>query len=259
MNEKFDLTPAADKQAVATRNGVSPPTSGDVLSFVEIFLRRWRWLLIGGVVSGLMGFAGGLFLWRNSFTAPAQLIRYDSPNAVEVFGNRQAAPQTLPSILHSPELLQRVAAQAHPPLSASALAANLRVMPEHDSDIIVVTVSGGHASAAADLVNLYAHEAVQFTKDMQARAASEIVRFSTQQLARVESEIAVANRQLEGSPAKASTNAFAPRASSLAEKVQDARDELAGLLGQYTDAHPLVQAKRAEIAALQNELASERS
>ena len=69
-------------------------TAADVLPLIETILRRWHWLLTGGAALGAVGFIAGVFLWKSSYTAPAQLMRYESPNAVEVFGIRQAAPQT---------------------------------------------------------------------------------------------------------------------------------------------------------------------
>ncbi|HSY19684.1 MAG TPA: hypothetical protein VK815_15180, partial [Candidatus Acidoferrales bacterium] len=243
---------------VHARNGAAEGKAADFLPLLEAVLRQWRWLVAGGAVLGVLGFIAGFAFWKSSYTAPAQLMRYESPNAVEVFGVRQAAPQTLPSILHSPELLQRVGTKASPPVSADVLAANLRIMPEHDSDIIVVTVTGLNPQKTLDLANLYAREAVRYTQEMQAKAAGEIIQFTKQQLERTESEIAAVNRQEQIPPSSASTT-MAPQASTLVVKIQSARDDLAGLLARYTDAHPLVQAKRAEIAALENELPSQAS
>lgn len=236
-------------------NGVTPSNAAELLPLLETVLRRWQWLLIGGAALGAFGFIAGFILWRSSYTAPAQLMRYESPNAVEVFGIRQAAPQTLPSILHSPELLQRVGAKASPPISADVLAATLRIMPEHDSDIIVVTVTGRNPRETVNLANLYAQEAVRYTQEMQAKAASEIIQFTKQQLARAEVEINAVNRQESYQPS-ATLAAIALPATTLVEKIQAARADLAGLLARYTDAHPLVLAKRAEIAALEKELPS---
>jgi protein involved in polysaccharide export with SLBB domain/capsular polysaccharide biosynthesis protein len=239
-----------------SRNGAAGSSAVDFLPLLEAVLRQWRWLVAGGGALGVLGFIAGFAVWKSSYTAPAQLMRYESPNAVEVFGVRQAAPQTLPSILHSPELLQRVGAKANPPVSADMLAANLRIMPEHDSDIIVVTVTGRNPQKTVDLANLYAREAVRYTQEMQAKAAGEIIQFTKHQLEQVESEIAAVNRQ-EQLPSFSS--AIVPQTSTLVEKIQSARDDLAGLLARYTDEHPLVQAKRAEIAALEKELPSQAS
>jgi len=251
------MVPAPATPAGPLRNGASHSNAGanaaDLLPLLEAVLRRWQWLLIGGAALGVLGFIGGIVLWKFSYIAPAQLMRYESPNAVEVFGVRQAAPQTLPSILHSPELLQRIGAKVSPPVSADVLAANLRIMPEHDSDIIVVTVTGRNPHKTLELVNLYSREAVRYTQEMQAKAAGEIIQFTKQQLARVEAEIAAVNHQGVNLPTAAST-AISPQPSVLVEKIQSARADLAGLLARYTDAHPLVQAKRAEIDALEKEL-----
>jgi len=253
-----DLVVPATRHSGRLRNTAPLPHTGanaaDLLPLLEAILRRWWWLLTGSVVLGLLGFIGGFALWKSSYTAPAQLMRYESPNAVEVFGIRQAAPQTLPSILHSPELLQRVGARADPPISAEVLAATLRVMPEHDSDIIVVTLTGRDPQKTLELVNLYSREAVRYTQEMQGKSAGEIIQFTKQQLARTESEISNVNHQGVNLP-PASSVTMAPQTSTLIEKIQAAHDDLAGLLARYTDAHPLVQAKRAEIAALEKESA----
>src|SRR5258706_511531 len=137
------------------RDGAPHLNAVDLWPFIEALGLRWRWLAIGGAGMGLFGFLCGLVFWKSSYTAPVQLVRYDSPSAAEVFGFRPAAPQTFASLLRSPDLLRRVAAKAHPPISADALVDALRVMPERNSDIIVAAVSGRDAKADVDLANLY--------------------------------------------------------------------------------------------------------
>ena len=190
MHERQTSRPAAfgfpGRGAGNSHYGATGANAAELVPLLETVARRWHWLLAGGATLAFLGFVAGLIFWKTSYTAPAQLIRYDSPNAEQVFGARQAAPETLPSILHSPELLQRVGAEANPPVSAEVLINNLRVMPEHDSDIIVVTLAGPDPKATVNLVNLYAGEAVRFTQEMQARAADEIIQFATQQLEQIE-------------------------------------------------------------------------
>jgi hypothetical protein len=113
--------PAPASAASHSHNGAAGLNAAEVLPLAEAVWRHWYWLFIGGAALGILGFAAGLLFWKTSYTAPAQLIRYDSPNAEQVFGARQAAPATLPSILHSPELLQRVGAKADPPVPADIL------------------------------------------------------------------------------------------------------------------------------------------
>src|SRR5258708_7313205 len=81
-------------------NGSARSNAGELVPLLEVVLRRWRWLLTGGVLLGMAGAAAGLIFGKTTYTAPIQLIRYDSPNAEQVFGARQAAPETLPTILH---------------------------------------------------------------------------------------------------------------------------------------------------------------
>jgi len=258
-----NLEPRAQSNG-GSSSRTSPPTprhsnAADLWPLVELLLRSWSWLLASVVLCGALAFACGLLFWRTSWTAPAQLIRYDSPSAAEVFGARQTAEQTLPSILHSPELIERVVSKASPPISASALAASVKVMPEHDSDIIVVTVTGRDREATKDLVNLYAREATRFTQGMQAKAANEVAQFATWQLSQVESEIAAENPSDLELPAAPMTAKVALSTSTLVARIEAARADLADLLGRYTEAHPFVRQKRAAIAALESEYASSTS
>jgi protein involved in polysaccharide export with SLBB domain/capsular polysaccharide biosynthesis protein len=260
-SRRADFTPAGASSH--GRNGATNSNAAELMPLVETVLHRWPWLVLGGLLPAILGCAAGLALWKTSYTAPAQLIRYDSPNAEQVFGVRQAAPETLPSILHSPDLLQHVGAEAKPPVAADVLMQNLRVMPEHDSDIIVITLTAQNPATAVDLANLYAREAVRFTQDMQAKAANEVVRFATQQLGQIEAEIKSTGRprQISTQTAQIIPTIEAggppsdPRIDKIVERYEAANDDLADLLARYTDAHPLVQAKRAEIAALLQEQA----
>ena len=239
------------------RNGTRGSSPALLWPMLQALFRRWHWLIAGGLALALVGFAGGLRLWKTGWTAPAQLIRYDSPNAVEVFGIRQAAPATLPSLLHSPDLLQRVSAKADPPVAVDILGNRLRVMPEHDSEIIVVTITGEDPSATLALVNLYAGEAVRFTQEMQAKAANEIVQFATEQIGHIDVEIDSANCQAVNLGSGSASTGIAPLISTVIDRIQAARLDLAVLLAKYTEAHPAVTAKRAELVALQKELPSQ--
>ena len=63
--------------------------------------RRWGWLFLGGVVFAAAGGAAGLRLCQNRYTAAAQLVYYESPNAAEVFKPRPTTLQTLSSQLRA--------------------------------------------------------------------------------------------------------------------------------------------------------------
>lgn len=258
MNEQadFNANPGQRNGAPglsAGRNGTATPPSVDVWSFAEILLLRWRWPALAGVVLAAAGLLFGLVHWHSTYTAPAQLISYNAPSAIALFGQREISGQTLVGVLRSPELLQAAGAQARPPVSAATLAGGLNIMPDHNSDIIVAAVTDKTPQRALELANLYAGEAVRFTQKMQAQSATEMDEFFSRQLTNTDIQISALDAQTGALPAP-ETNAVAP-AGPLLEQLQTAQGELVALLAKYTDAHPLVQAKRAEIAALDKELA----
>ncbi|HWW03068.1 MAG TPA: hypothetical protein VNZ64_25430 [Candidatus Acidoferrum sp.] len=261
MNEQPDLTPSAgngngEPAAKFHRNG-GTDSLPDYWSFAEmLLLRRWFWLVTGAALLGLLGFAAGLHLWKSTYTAPAQLIVYNSPNAAEIFGERQISPHTIVSVLRSPELLESAGAQATPAVSAATLNQHLSVMPDHNSDIIVVTVTMDGPQNAMELVNHYANEAVRFTKKLQAASAAELSAFFAEQLAKVDTGISTLDQQAQSLPVTAFTAVPTPASNPLAQELQAARVKLVDLLGTFTEASLPVKSQHAKIAALENELAS---
>ncbi|HEY6168720.1 MAG TPA: polysaccharide biosynthesis/export family protein [Verrucomicrobiae bacterium] len=221
--------------------------------FIELFVKRWVWLLLGGAALAAAAWEAGMWLLQTHFTAVAQLIYYESPNVAEVFRPRQITLQTLASQLRAPELLERVGAKAEPPLSAEGLAANSRVVPERGAEVVTLSVTGTNLSASVELANLYAREAVRYTQEIQGKDAAEIDRYVKQQLAQIDAEVSVISQQLRSLPRSALQSAAHP--AQLSEKLQSAREELAALQGRYTDAHPAVQAQQAKVAALEKFLA----
>ena len=226
----------------------------DFLPFVENLLRHWPLLLMGGLAMAIIGVLVGAFFWRPNFSASAQLVAYESPNATEVFGQRQVSPQTIASVLKSPELFREIGARMDPPVTASDLNDFIDITPERDSDTVNITAVGETPKEAVDLVNLYASQAVRFTQHLQARSAEELDQFYTVQMQRIAGEIAALDKEAQSLPREVLTQVTAPQPNSLLEQLQKARVNLAQLLSKYTDRHPLVQAQRAEIAAIETQL-----
>lgn len=226
----------------------------ELLPFAETLYHRWPLLLFGGAALALIGLLAGAYFWTPNFTASAQLIAYDSPNATEIFGANQVSPQTITSVLRSPELLREAGTHMDPPQSASDLENQFDIAPDRDSDTVTVTATADSAKRAVDLANLYANEAVRFTQRLQARSADELDQFYGAQIARVNSEIANLDKEAQSLPREVLTQVTAPQPNSLLDQLQTARIQLAQLLSKYTDMHPLVQAQRAEIAAIETQL-----
>jgi capsular polysaccharide biosynthesis protein/Mrp family chromosome partitioning ATPase len=227
--------------------------------------RRWYVLAVVALGLGGLGFISGYKYWHSTYTASVQLIRDDSPRTVELFGERQVAPQTYSSLLHAPELLQRVAKKANPPITPEALAGQVQVAPEYNSDIIFINATAKDPQEAIDLANLYADETVKFTRERQAAQAKEIVQAVTAQLVPMETEITNLNRMPRAMPqvsfgshaiaTPSSVVTGSPPNTALIEKIEEARVQLAEMLATMKDEHPDVIRQKAKLAALQNQLA----
>jgi protein involved in polysaccharide export with SLBB domain/capsular polysaccharide biosynthesis protein len=226
--------------------------AADLLPFVNALGRHWIWLLLGGVAMAIAGLLCGLFFWKNNYTASAQLLRQTSTRVMEVLGDRELEPNTYASLLRAPELLQRVAAQARPPLPAESLAKKLNITPERNSDVLLITISTADQQSAVDLANLYAREAVRFTQELQTNAAARVNLFVSQQLAPVEDEITVLNKAPQRAAVRRAGAVAAP--SQLLERLQAARLELIDLQARLMDRHPLVREQQAKIAAIESQL-----
>ncbi|MDB6017631.1 MAG: Polysaccharide export protein [Pedosphaera sp.] len=252
------------------------PAPFDAWCFIEILMRRWRLLLLSGFLLAALAALGGLIVWKHTYTAVAQLLRYEPMGIDEFFKPPALTPDTFAGVLKAPELLQRVAAKSQPPVSAEVLAKSVFVKPDIDSDLVKVAVKGRNPQGAVNLANLYAAEAVGFMKDLQQRAASEVNRnYLSNQLAQMNQDVnalqdqfrilphsgAVAGKltQIGGTVSNLTQQLqMTPRTSivtaRLTEKLQIALEELSTLTRRYTEAHPLVQQQRAQIDALRTEI-----
>src|SRR5437870_5266984 len=84
-------------------------SAADALPFLEALRRHWWWLAAGGAAFALVGFLFSIAVWKDSYTASAQLLRQEPERLTEVLGERELASDTYASLLRAPELLQRVA------------------------------------------------------------------------------------------------------------------------------------------------------
>ncbi len=226
----------------------------DAWLFIEVLRARWHWVVFGGLLSCVLGFLGSSYLWKPGFIASARLIRNESPRTAEVFAYQTLTPQTYVSLLRSPELLNHVASLAKPPLPPDKFVKRLRITPERDGDVVLAEVAGPTKDAAMATANLYVDEAVRFTKQLQSNAAEEVRQFVGPQLTQLESEIAALKNAKPSLP-KALPPVVAPRPSPLALKLQKSREELVDALTQYMETHPIVQAARAKVKSLEDQLA----
>jgi protein involved in polysaccharide export with SLBB domain/capsular polysaccharide biosynthesis protein len=224
----------------------------DAWPFLFAMMSRWKWCLgIAGTFAAI-GCIGGILVWKSTFTASSQIVRYESPTSHEVLGDQQVGMETFASVLRAPELVAEVAAKAQPPVSAEWLGEHLKVTPEHDSDVVTISIAGKTRESGVALANLYAEEAVRFTRERQAKSAGEVSQFLTKQLTPVENEIHTLDKSPELKPSK--IDPAVARTRSLTDKLTQARADLAELLSHYTELHPAVREQRAKIAAIEAQI-----
>jgi len=209
----------------------------------------------------------------------------------EPFKPRQLSVPTLVSFMKSPAVLQRVAEQTQ--LPARSIAPGLKITPERNTDLInLAFATTRSAQTAVRVLNAFGNEVVRLTHEMQAREAAEMNRLLKQQLAKAEDDLRAVNRELLNFAQQAGLisadkeidaylhslgdldmrcettridyetldlkiNALERELASnnpLTERVQVARDKLAELLQQYTEANPLVEEQKATVTELEARL-----
>jgi protein involved in polysaccharide export with SLBB domain/capsular polysaccharide biosynthesis protein len=229
----------------------------DPWSLIRPALGRWYWLIVGGVIGVTLGGAFGVWAWRTYYVATAQIIRYDSPAASESYRPAQLNGPTLVGMLSSPDIGTRIGSKMKPPVPGGALLARIKPIPERQSDIVTMQVLGDNPRSAVELANLYDDAVIEFTQDLQRNEAKEALAIVNKLIDDTESDLKAAKQELPADAtisdlATASPEEVTPASVSLvAQKIEAARAKLAELLTQYTDIHPLVRRKKAEIEALQ--------
>jgi protein involved in polysaccharide export with SLBB domain/capsular polysaccharide biosynthesis protein len=251
------------------------PTGLDTWAVLDVLAERWRRLLPGSLVCAGLFFLLGCYVIKPKFTATAQMLRFETTS--DYFKPAPVSAGTFADLIRSPDLLRRVGAQAVPQIAPETLVNNLKIDAERASDVVEVQLAGRTPQQAVDLLNLYTREAVQFTKDMQAKDAGLLAHdYLNQQVAQMDKDITILHRQfrgLRGSSAVTSKltegggdvnsldqNLATSLSSSIlidkqTERLQAALVELNDLTLKYTDIHPFVQAKRDQIKAIEEQIA----
>jgi protein involved in polysaccharide export with SLBB domain/capsular polysaccharide biosynthesis protein len=238
------------------RNNSSSFGPADAMPFVDALGRNWKWLVLSSIFLAALAFAGGYALWKTKYTAVAQLLRFESPEAAEILQDRELGAETFSSLLRSPELLQRVATQAKPPIAINTLSKNMEITPERNSDVVSISITAKDRQAAVDLANLYARESVRFTRERQIQRAAEVSAFVAEQLKPIDAEIAALeeSRQSATNTAPVVQRAAPMLPSPLLEKLQAARVELADRQSRFQDQHPSVREQLAKIESIEKQI-----
>src|SRR5262249_44269071 len=141
----------------------------------ELLIRRWRWLVVGGLIFGAFFFLLASHKIKPKFTANAQLLRYESPVWKDFFQNSTPmSGETFAGLIRPPQLLRRVGTNVRPPIRLEELRKQITVEPEADTDIIKILLAALRPQDAVELLNAYLREAVAFTREYQAQQAEAL-------------------------------------------------------------------------------------
>ena len=242
-----------------------PKLNFDAMSLLRPASRRWYWLVLAGGIGTVVGILLGLSLWRTSYSASSQLVKYDPPVASDAYKPPQMTGQTIVGLMQSPEVFERMGQKRG--ASGSAMQSRIKPRPERGSDVVNVEAFGATPEEAVQLANAYMDEVAEFSKYQQRKDAEEAFGYVTQTLKEVEGDLAQAQKELPSdvlnaaiSGAADAADAGKPTATSPAitarqlEQIQTAELELQDMLLKWTDIHPTVKAQRARIAELKSRL-----
>ena len=194
-------------EAVAERDQeTQEPETGlplDPMRFLGGLWKRRRWIVIGIAAGAVLGLGFGLLKAKTRYMATVQLIKRDLPSSFrindtgEAFRPRQLSGGTLVGAAASANVLQRVALKATPPVSVGELESSIEVKEQRNTDFVFLTLSGfTSAAATVDLANLWANEAVQFTRELQSQESKEMRQFLQQEVDSTDSELKKLNEQI---------------------------------------------------------------
>src|SRR6266850_1827861 len=227
----------------------------DPVTLAEAVLRRWYWLLLAALFVGASAYFVTHHLWRDTYTASVQLMRFDTPNSTEYYKPRILTDHTFASLLKAPELIQRISENARPRTTPYALSSRVTVSPGKESDLVTIMVDGKNLKETVQLANLYATEAEKYTREIQSQEAAEANEKLKAQLSLTDAELAANTQALNTSPSPTQKSGRL----SLQDRLQQSYDDLATLRITLMDAHPRVQQKMEEVKGLERQIAESQS
>ena len=273
----------AAKQTESDDDAVKLPF--DPIRLADAVKRNLGWCILSAIVFGAIGLSW-LHFGMKALTQ-VQLARRDPPplfryageeGNTDTFGPQRYTDQALINMVQSSDVLRRVAAKASAKIPPSELATSVYMTPDRDTEMVTIWFKGkATAKEAAEFINLYANEVVNFTRNLQVKDAKSIYAFYGEKMDEVNRELASLTKDNPTLAASVVINGESERqrlTANLAEyetkyellkidleannpiqdKLQIARDELADLLLRYTDAHPKVEVQRAKIKSLEEQL-----
>ncbi len=249
----------------APRRPTPVPTAFDTWAVLDFWLRRWGWLAIWTFVLAVVGGVAAHSVWKPTYTASAQLIRY-APSAVDdVYRPRDIPTPSLVLMLQSPRFMEEVGASMNPKMTGSQLASSISLALDRNGDVVTINGSGSDAASTVDLVNQFTQAAVAYTQKIQKDEA-------TASLAGIDNQLASLDRDTQQTLSKATpatvsaaeiaVQADEPLAASpasdlplrLQTSLQNEQQSLLDLQSRFTDEWPEIKQKKEVIQSLQERI-----
>jgi capsular polysaccharide biosynthesis protein len=261
--------------------------------------RGQRWIFAGALAGLLLGGGIGLLETQTRYQAVIQLLRRSAPPITQTAVNgepykpREFTHSTLANVASSPNVLDRVARKAVPPISARQLKESITVEEDKLTDFLTLTLSGYKSpQATVALAKLWSEEIISVTREMQAQETHDIRRGIQTQIDANQAELQSLDEQMTKFPnaglmlgadtqadsfvkmqddidarynaARLELEGYTSQLAGLqaellrhtpeAEELRQARADLDAFRARYTDQNPLVQERVAKIAALEAQL-----
>ena len=250
-------------------------------------------------VAGVAALGAGVFGYlQSNYNVRVMLIAREANPArtasteSEAYRPHQLTSPTLVTLMQSPDLLRRAAANVQPPVSANSLQGRVAVEQVLNTDLVALTVAGKNRQSLVDLANLLANQAVALGRELQVAEADQMNRFCRDKLAALDEQLQQVNaelinfqntekladpdaekqgyiKQLGDVMARADNaridvelmdlqvatfqNELAQQ-NPIAQKLEAARSKLTDLMANYTEIHPTVQRQRTLMAELEKQL-----
>ncbi len=258
----------------------------------RLLLAGWlaRKKVVLGLILGLVlgwAFAVASGTWR----AEVQLLA--KSGAASALGTAVGVPskETIMLLLKAPELVERVATNAAPPLDPAWLGSSLEVNAVQGTEVLAVSLSGPGRSRLLEVLGRFGKEAVEYLRALQAREFQELhsilggkAREAEVQLAGLRAQLAALSKEAKVLDIDKDFEAFSKQRADLEQRVEQvridletvdlrlstmkkalmfqnprllaAKSELSASLLKFTEEHPKVRQLRSEIEALESEAAS---
>jgi protein involved in polysaccharide export with SLBB domain/capsular polysaccharide biosynthesis protein len=266
--------PANDPvKSTAKNNGHPPGGNIQFWGVLDLLVQRWRWFALSALIFGALALFVGIRFVGPKFTASAQLLRYETPGTSDFLTPKTPmSPDTFAGLMMAPDLLRRVGSNAVPPIAADVLAKQIKVEPDEESDIVNVSLAASNADLAVNLLNGYLADTIKYMTNLEVQEAriaadnyiGKQVTAMDQDIATLDHEFramalppSVSNKLAEVGGQLQNFGASPTLIAAQTDRLNKAMGELTELLSQYTELHPAVQQKEAEIKALKTEMAQE--